>query len=239
VPHLERSPQAPTDVSRSKRGGAVADVVVIGGGLIGLASTAALVARRARVALIAERRAGEASPAAAGMLAPGVERATGPAHDFAVAGRDFYPDYVAMVAAETGICVPLNRNGILELVPHDGTAVMRRAEMPSGAEWVPRESLRALEPELADMAGAVLHPDDGAVDNVLLLQALWHLAGMSGDVTVLEERAEAVEVDAARAAVRTSSGQLITCESVVLAPGAWVSQLSGLPRTLPVRPVRG
>ena len=146
MPRLERSPQVSADVSRSRPGGAVTDVIVIGGGLIGLASTAALVARRARVTLIAERRAGEASPAAAGMLAPGVERATGPAHDFAIAGRDYYPRYLAMLAAATGICVPLNRSGILELVPEDGTAAMRRAEMPPGAEWVSRESLRALEP---------------------------------------------------------------------------------------------
>jgi glycine/D-amino acid oxidase-like deaminating enzyme len=54
-----------------------ADVVIIGGGLIALASAAALAARGATIRLIAVHEAGEASRAAAGMLAPGVERATG------------------------------------------------------------------------------------------------------------------------------------------------------------------
>src|ERR671938_287176 len=76
VSRPERSPQASADVSGSRRGRGMADVIVIGGGLIGLASTAALAARRVRVTLIAQRRPGEASPSAAGMLAPGVERTT-------------------------------------------------------------------------------------------------------------------------------------------------------------------
>jgi glycine oxidase len=144
-----------------------------------------------------------------------------------------------MLAATTGVCVPLNRGGILELVTDDETAAARRGELPAGAEWVSRQALRALEPEVADMAGAVYHPDDGAVDNAVLLRALWKLVGASRDVTILQERAEQLELDATRAAVRTPSGQILAGESIVLAAGAWAPQLRGLPRSLPVRPVRG
>ena len=49
------------------------------------------------------------------MLAPSVERATGSAHDFAIAARDRYPSYTAYVADRTGIKVPLNRLGILQV----------------------------------------------------------------------------------------------------------------------------
>ena len=71
--------------------------------------------RGIHVTLVAERRAGEASPAAAGMLAPGVEHATGPAHAFGIAARDRYPEFLAELERVTGLSVPLDRKGILQV----------------------------------------------------------------------------------------------------------------------------
>ena len=95
------------------------DVIVVGAGLIGLACTAALADLGLRVTLLADLRRGEASAAAAGMLAPSVERASGVAYAFARAARDSYPAYLDRLAADTGIDVPLNRLGILELALTD------------------------------------------------------------------------------------------------------------------------
>src|SRR5690349_14316702 len=114
---------SPSQPSASPAG---ADVVIVGGGLIGLATAAALSARGASVALIAIEQPGEASPAAAGMLAPGVERATGAAHHFAIAARDLYPSYLEALAEFTGVHVSLNREGILELVADERTAEEKR-----------------------------------------------------------------------------------------------------------------
>src|SRR4029079_9843464 len=108
------------------------DVIVVGGGLIGLAAAAALAERGVDVTLLGEQRRGEASPAAAGMLAPSVERATGPAHDFGIAARDRYPSYIDFLAARTGVKVPLNRLGILQVaVTEKGIKGLKKTALPS------------------------------------------------------------------------------------------------------------
>src|SRR5688500_2521726 len=100
------------------------------------------------------------------MLAPSVERTTGPAHAFAIAARDRYPAYLDRLAAETGVDVPLNRLGILELALRDDEAQALRSRENAGSRWLSPADLAALEPALAHAAGAVLHPDDGAVNNL-------------------------------------------------------------------------
>src|SRR5687768_18446471 len=92
------------------------DAIVVGDGLVGLACAAALAAQGVAVSVVgAADRRGQASHAAAGMLAPGVERAGGPAHDFAVLARDRYPTFLARLRERTGIAVPLNRRGVLQV----------------------------------------------------------------------------------------------------------------------------
>src|SRR5271163_4580764 len=51
----------------------VSDLIVVGGGAVGLSAALAAADRGLRVLLIAEHRPGQASWAAAGMLAPSVE----------------------------------------------------------------------------------------------------------------------------------------------------------------------
>ena len=83
------------------------DVLVVGAGLIGMSCAAAAAERGFSVRLIGEPRTGESSLAAAGMLAPSVERADGPADEFGIAARDRYPAYVDWLRERTGIAVPL------------------------------------------------------------------------------------------------------------------------------------
>jgi glycine oxidase len=228
-----------------------ADVVIVGGGLVGLATAAALGERGVQVILLEERRAGVASTAAAGMLAPTMERgsAGSAAHAFALAARDLYPSYLDALGELTGIRVPLNREGVLELVLDEGAAESQRAALaasaagtagaPPGGEWIDGAQLRALEPELAPVAGAVLYPRDGAVDNVVLVRALEALVAASPSVRVVNEGARALELNRDAASVTLANGERLGCSSVVLAAGAWSPLLVGLPRPLPVEPVRG
>lgn len=221
------------------------DVIITGGGLVGLASAAALAGRGADVTLLAGRREGEASGAAAGMLAPGMERAESGkiAHAFALAARELYPSYVEALAEITGIRVPLNRAGILELVIDEADADARRAnvlgEASGGREWIDGAALRAAEPALASSAGAVFYPLDGAVDNVTLLRSLRALASSSSAITVVEDQAAALDLEGAQPAVRLPSGDYLRAPTLVLAAGAWSPLLPGLPRPVPVEPVRG
>jgi len=144
------------------------DVLVIGAGLIGLACAAAAAERGFTVLVVGEARVGAASLAAAGMLAPSIERGEGDAADFAIAARDRYPSYVEWLRERSGIDVPLNREGIIQLaVSEAGVRGLSRA-MPLGAEWLDARALHHLEPALAHGLGGVFHSTDGAIDNVLL-----------------------------------------------------------------------
>lgn len=227
------------------RPAAGSDVIIIGGGLVGLATAAALGERGANVTLVESHRKGMASSAAAGMLAPAMERAKAgkAAHAFALAARDLYPSYLAALAEVTGIHVPLNREGVLELVFDEGEADARRRHMQQesdgGAQWLDRGQLGSVEPALAPAAGAVLYPRDGSVDNVTLLRALSSLVDASPTVRVIDDSAESVELNGQRAAVLLQSLGRVEAVTLVLAAGAWSPLLQGLPRPLPVEPVRG
>jgi glycine oxidase len=215
------------------------DVTVIGAGIIGLATAAAAARRGLSVTLVGDQRAGEASAAAAGMLAPSVERAAGPAHDFAVAARDRYPAYVEDLAEQTGIRVPLNRLGILQVALSAAGAKGLRKTTSSEAEWIERKELAEVEPTLGHAVGAMLNPEDGAVDNVTLIRALAALADQLPSITRVPATVSRVHRDNARPRVELESGTTLESDFVVVAGGAWSSLIEGTPFAIAVRPARG
>ena len=217
-----------------------ADVAVVGAGIIGLCTSVSLARRGISVVLVGTAKTGEASPAAAGMLAPSVERATGPAHDFATAARDSYPDWIALLFSETGIPVPLNRMGVLQVALSDkGVKGLRKAPSPS-TEWLDQDALRRIEPALGHAMGAVFNPGDGAVDNVALLRALSRFASISRHITRVEGFVTAVTSSAGRQSLRLASGETLEAGRVVLAPGAWGAALAeSAPCLQAVVPLRG
>jgi glycine oxidase len=192
------------------------------------------------VTIVGDQRPGEASSAAAGMLAPSVERSVGPAHDFAVAARDLYPSYVESLAEETGIRVPLNRLGILQVALSEaGVKGLRRTALP-GTEWLDRRTLNELEPTLGHAMGAMMNPEDGAVDNVTLMRALAAMADSLPLITRLEATVTRVRQDAATSpAIELDDGSIHESANVVIAGGAWASLIEGVPLLKSVTPARG
>jgi glycine oxidase len=216
-----------------------AEVAVVGGGLIGLATAAALAERKVSVLLIGERRPGEASPAAAGMLAPSVERAPGPAHGFGVAARDRYPSFVDLLAEKVGVRVPLNRLGILQVaLSEKGIKGLKKTALPT-SRWLDAKELHDLEPVLSHGLGAVFSPDDGAVDNTILVAALEALCAASDRITRVAGAAISVEPKQDSCTVLTKSGDRYTSRRVVIAAGAWAGQISGARFARAVVPARG
>ena len=203
------------------------DVIVVGAGVIGLCCATAIARRGLDVALIGEPRRGEASRAAAGMLAPSVERSSGPAHRFACAARDFYPSFLEDLADATGIRVPLNRLGVLQVALSERGISGLKKTAPESSEWIDRETLTVMEPTLSHALGAVFNPDDGAVDNVVLMSALEELA--AGEQRISPRADAVVRVIAAneRVSVDLASGETATASYVVMAPGAWGGEIAG------------
>ena len=95
-----------------------ADVVIIGGGVIGLTIARALALSGVREVMLIERAqpGAEASSAAGGILAPQIE--ADHADEFfrlACASRDMYPAFADALRDETGIDVELDTTGTLYL----------------------------------------------------------------------------------------------------------------------------
>ena len=182
---------------------------------------------------------GEASPAAAGMLAPSVERATGPAHDFGIAARDRYPSYIEFLAERTGIRVPLNRLGILQVaLSEKGIRGLHKTALAT-TRWLDSRELQAIEPSLSHALGAMLNPDDGAVDNVTLLAALQRLAAANSRIETVQDLATTIDADPNSGIVTTKSRASYNARYVVLAAGAWVAQIAGARFARAVQPGRG
>ena len=213
-----------------------ADLLVLGGGIAGLTVALEAARRDLSVIILDAPRPGAASRAAAGMLAPSVEDLPAEMLDAALAARDHYPPYLAMLHERTGIDVPLDRDGILQLVT-EGDADTARQRAPKGAEWLDASALRDREPAFEGHPGAFLHPFDGAVDNLTLMDALER--AVDATPAIRRIAADVLSIDSDQPSALTRTRGRFSATRLVVASGAWAGTLAGLPRRVPVRPVRG
>jgi glycine oxidase len=245
------------------------DVVVVGGGVIGLACAWRLAQRGARVVVLERGEPGAgATRVAAGMLAPVGELTFGEPEllELTLAAARLYPEFVAELEEATGESTGYEGLGTLHVaLDRDEAAQLRRVHelqrsLELEAEWLPPRRCRELEPGLTpSFHGGVFAPCEAAVDPRALTQALLAAARAEG-VEVLTGR-EAVEgiFDGERlTGVRTrgrheseeevrrglsphTGDNLIRAETTVLATGAWSGAAEWLPEHArpPVRPVKG
>jgi glycine oxidase len=229
-----------------------ADVVIIGGGVIGLTIARALRQRGVREVMLIERgRPGaEASWAAGGILAPQVE--ADHKDDFfrlACASRDLYPTFADSLKEETGIDVELDKSGTLCLgfTPQDEDELRRRYQWQADeglkVEWLSGEEARSLEPAVsADAASALRLPNDFQVENRRLVEALVNANKKLGMQLITDCAVSAIQIEHETVrGVETSSG-FVAAPIVVAAAGAWSSLIDSTDSSLPsiqVEPVRG
>jgi glycine oxidase len=173
------------------------------------------------------------------MLAPSVERASGPAHDFGVAARDRYPSYIEFLADRTGVTVPLNRLGILQVaLSANGIKGLRKTALETSV-WLGSKELHELEPALSHALGAMFNPDDGAVDNVVLVDALRRFVATCDRIESVQDIVTTIDAGADSCTVVTESRTSHSAHHVVLAAGAWVGQIRGSRYARAVTPARG
>ncbi|MFF7988622.1 glycine oxidase ThiO [Kitasatospora xanthocidica] len=227
------------------------DVLVIGGGLIGLAVAWRAAQRGLRTAVVDPSPGGGAGRVAAGMLAPVTELQYGeePLLRLGMASNERYADFAAELTEASGgqdtgyrrcgtVAVALDSDDREEL--RELHAFHRRLGLES--TWLTGREARKLEPMLAPGVRGGLHvADDHQVDGRRLLTALLRACENSG---VLVHRAEAVEllVEGGRAVgARLDTRETLAATQVVLAAGPHSHRLAGLPEgVLPaIRPVKG
>jgi glycine oxidase len=229
------------------RTSSTADVVVIGGGLIGTAIAWRLRQAGIDVAVVIGERSAAASRVAAGMLAP-VTEATfteQPLLQLNLASLRRYPDFVAEVEMASGLPTGLRQMPNLS-VAYDGDDAARLATFADflaraghhGERLTSREC-RHYEPLLAPtVRSGLLVEGDWSCDNRLLWQALIEAGRRIGVRDVAGFVHRVTSSNGRVTGVQLADGQSIGTSSVVVANGAWAGQIAGVPN-LPVRPVKG
>ena len=229
------------------------DVVIVGGGVIGLAIGWRL-QRRGLRAIVVDRAVslGEAtSRVAAGMIAPIAEAAPKEPAVLALsrASAQLYPSFVEELIAEGGIDPGYRRCGTL-LVARDADeaaaldrehAFRRSLDLPVAR--LRASEARALEPALAPTLRLALEiPDDHAIDPRALARALSQaFARAGGEAWLRSEVGEVICDDDRVRGVRLVGGGEIEADHVVVAAGPWSGEVPGLPEParVPMRPVKG
>ncbi|MEH2315190.1 MAG: glycine oxidase ThiO [Nostoc sp.] len=222
------------------------EIVIIGGGVTGLAIAIELKLRGTNVTVFCRNFQAAATHAAAGMLAPDAENIpNGAMRSLCWRSRALYPDWTHKLEELTGLNTGYRPCGILtpffEESRGAGDQGSRRESLsssspPSPAYWLNKEAIHQYQPGLgAEVIGGWWYPEDAQVDNKALAQVLWTAAESVGvklkdGITVeafLQQQGQVV-------GVQTNTG-VIRAAHYVLASGAWSNEL--LP--LPVLPRKG
>jgi thiazole synthase len=231
------------------------EVLIVGGGTIGLAIALELRQRGHQVTVLSQDFAAAAGHAAAGMLAPSAEQIPpGPMADLCWRSLALYPTWVSKLEDLTGqdsgywpcgILSPflaplvkpsLESDGAVHSVVYPAHPVQ---SAPSGVDQfsdqfslvkLSAQAAHSYQSELsADITGAYFYPEDAQVDNRALMKAL---RSAVQDLGVKIEEGVSVEgiMQQRRQVIglRTSAG-VRQAEHYVIATGAWSGDLLPIP----------
>ena len=228
-----------------------ADVLIVGGGIIGC-SIAYFLRKRGVEVIVLERGdiGAQASSAAAGLLAPIRPLCQrDPFKALQLASLAHFSTLVPELEAMSGITTGYEQTGTLRLLPAEKLdAVQVWAE-----EWrhagfhievlTPQETYMRQSNLSPGLFGAVTIAEEAQVVPVQLVQAYAHAALNLGALLYAHTEVVALqrsETGSRITGVWTDQGELLACNWLILAAGAWTARCGAwLGIKLPVRPVRG
>ncbi|MBD2597745.1 glycine oxidase ThiO [Nostoc spongiaeforme FACHB-130] len=206
------------------------DVLIIGGGVIGLAIAVELKLRGTNVTVLCRDFQAAATHAAAGMLAPDAEIIQDEMMGkLCRRSRALYPEWTSKLEDLTGINPGYWACGILAPVYQPPKSA---ATGDSPAYWLDKTAIHQYQPGLSnDVVGGWWYPEDAQVDNRALAQALRTAAQSLGieikdNITV----AGLIQQQGQVIGVQTNQG-VMRAGHYVLAAGAWSNELLPLPVT--------
>lgn len=233
------------------------DVVVVGAGVVGLATAWELHRQGMTIAVVDPEPGGGASRAAAGMLAPVSEAQFQQDRLFPLmlAAAEAYPSFVRTVEDATGRTVGYRPTDTLVCgVDAADRGTLADLQALQGRHGMPVEPLtlraaRTLEPALSPRLSAVFRmPSDHQVDPRLLVPALLDAlqaaaGGRPAPADVHLQRAVALRhgSDGVVTGVVLDDGTVVEAGTTVLAAGMGATGIAGLPGTCRprLRPVHG
>lgn len=226
-------------------------IIIIGGGVIGLATAFELARRDKQVTILEKGQfGGQATGAAAGMLAPYSEIGEDPDDFFTMCHKSLqlYPSWQEEVKKISGLTFEYNTSGSLHVVFHeaDERALETRLSWQKGwdveSEIVRGQSLRKLEPHLTDdILAGMYYPGEHhlyAPDYIKALKEACVKLGVqmiegTGEVTFKEIQEDGV-------LLTTEHGGTFSADECIICNGAWTSFFEQtLEVRLPIFPIRG
>jgi glycine oxidase len=220
------------------------DVIIVGGGIIGLSLSIALHKRGRRVLVVERGEPGrEASHAAAGMLADCTLETPAALQPLAAASARMYPEFVHELQDESGTDVDLRADGTLLFLPPEYPSKLPGfdAENPLPAP------LAELEPALADRKVPAVYPPalslpalylkERSVDPRALVAAALKAAKHRGvDISSGSTATDILLSDGRVTGIRTDRTRYGS-PNVVNCAGAWAGNFPT--HGFPTRPVKG
>lgn len=230
------------------------DAIVVGGGLLGLATAYHLVRGGARTLLLDRGDVGRATDAGAGILSPETSTRDGEAwFELAIQAAQYYPQLLADLAANGAGDTGYARCGLLlvaadddEIAPYESAksqilARQQRRGLPlqSDLHEVSAEQAQALFPPLKKVRRAMYNRHAARVDGRLLAAALRQAATRLG-LTIENAAVERLTMSGARVTGVTAAGREWSAATVIVCGGAWSAAFaSQLAVHIPVEPQRG
>jgi glycine oxidase len=238
------------------------DVIIIGGGIIGLSLALALKKKGASLLVVERGEPGrEASHAAGGMLVDCLIETPAASQRLATASARMYPEFAYEVEIESGMKVDLRDHGTilfpsLEHIRHPQlrTTALSFAELaqqePALGRLAPeqefeiRAKLRDRGFEAADltdaayaMLGNAFYLKERSVDPRALTRAAWQAAKNRGVDFSSGDAVTAINLSDGQTTGVTTTKTSFLSEKVVNCAGAWSGQIG--PHPIPTRPVKG
>jgi len=209
------------------------DVIIIGGGIIGLSLSIALRKRGATVLVVERGEPGrEASHAAGGMLVECGE-IPAPLQPLATASARLHPEFAHELQIESGISVDLRDTGTIVIPPpehvHDQPGFTTASPLPA--------PLADLEPALAQSTRAAFYLKERSVDPRALTAAAAKTAKLRGVDFSSGDAVTAVNLSDGRAVGVSTTKTSFQSAKVVNCAGCWSGQIP--PHPFPTRPVKG
>lgn len=210
------------------------DVIIVGGGIIGVSLAIELRKRRATVLVVERGEPGrEASHAAGGMLVDCSAETPEPLQSLAIASAKMYPEFAHEVEVESGMKVDLRDAGSIVFPPpehvHERPGFSLSSLLPA--------PLAELEPALADPKRAAFYLKERSVDPRALTAAAIKAAKNRGVDFSSGDPVTKVNIAHGHASGVTTTKTSFPAAKVINCAGAWAGQIA--PQPFPTRPIKG
>eukprot|EP00871_Galdieria_phlegrea_P002575 jgi/Galph1/3318/GphlegSOOS_G1982.1 len=208
------------------------DLVIIGGGLIGLSCAWEAVKLGAKVTVVTGKESESATIAAAGMLAPQGERLNdGPLLQLCLSSRSLYPAFVEEIETVSGLKADFCASGfICPALEGDAVATFHPPKLAGRSQWLSSREIHTMEPFLGDrIIGGWWFPEDCHVNNVMLYYSLKAACEKAGVRFINDFVDSIISANSKVTKVLLSSGKVLSGEKYILANGSWIRRLVPLP----------